>query len=155
MNAKALHIKVQVTRKQNVLLQKLLHAKGVTWDTGDPCDGRVNADASYLRLSNGKLFRILGDAPWHFVQEVNGELYHWHAAMELIEKTKPLEPPKNLEKMSTAANEYTRRGWRLEEWLFGDYILMSAPGSNPCVLRIYENGLVEMTDPITGRFKKV
>ena len=76
MNVKALHIKVQVTRKQNVLLQKLLHKKGVTWDTGDPCDGRVNADAFYLRLSNGKLFRILGDAPWHFIQETNGELYH-------------------------------------------------------------------------------
>ena len=49
MNVKALHIKVQVTRKQNVLLQKLLHAKGVAWDT--PGDGRVNADAFYLRTA--------------------------------------------------------------------------------------------------------
>lgn len=154
MNVKALHIKVQVTRKQNALLQKLLHKKGVAWDTGDPCDGRVNADASYLRLSNGKLFRILGDAPWHFVQETNGELYHWHAAMELIEKTEPLEPPKNLEKMRTLVNDYINHGWRFVYWHPDEYILMRTTGRHIDMIRVYETGLVEKADRVTGAYKK-
>lgn len=155
MNVKDLHIKVQVTKKQNAMLQKLLHKKGVAWDTGDPCDGRANADASYLRLSNGKLYRIWSESPWHFVQETNGELYHWHTAMELIEKTEPLELPKGLEKMSATANEYVLRGWRFEYWVYGKYIEMSTPGRTPNRMRIHETGEVEMSDPLTGEYKKI
>ena len=155
MNVKDLHIKVQVTGEQNVLLQQVLNAKGVAWDTGDPCDGIINNDSAYLRLFDGKLFRILSDSALHFVQEVKGELLHWHTAMELIKNTEPLGPPKDLEKMSALVNRSIRNGFRFLYWTFGEYIIMGLPGRTPTLLRIYETGVIERTDPITGRFIKV
>ena len=155
MNVKELHIKVQVTRKQNAILQKVLHAKGVAWDTGDPCDGRANVDAFYLRLFNGKLYRIWSESPWHFIQETKGELLHWHTMIERIDETEPLESQKDLEKMSAAANEYALIGWRFEYWAHGKYIVMNKPDHTPSMMRIYETGEVEKADPFSGRFKRV
>ena len=157
MNVKDIHIKVQVTGEQNVMLQKLLHAKGVAWDTGDPCDGIVNADASYLRLFNGKLYRIWSGSSWHFIQEIDGELYHWHAAMELIEKTEDLNQglTKDFDKMRTEVNSYICRGWRFVHWYPNEYILMRTEGRPTDMLRVYETGLVKKTDRVTGAYKKV
>ena len=74
---------------------------------------------------------------------------------QLIEKAEPLEPPKDFDKMRTLVNDYINHGWRFVYWCPDGYVLMRTTCRHTDMLRVYETGLVEKADRVTGEYKKI